>query len=243
MGMQGEREGRDGDKVYHRLRAAILRLEMRPGAAIEEASLAEDLRVSRTPVREAIIQLIADGLVVRDGRIARVAPLDFDDLPHLLDALLTASRIVHRLAAEHRSPADLAAIEAAMLAFEAQRHGGDGLRRSELNRDFHLAISAAARNRYFQAFYETTLNAQIRLARACFSGSEEDVAAPSAPDEETARHMDETARQHRQIFQAIRDGDVEAADRLAVAHEMLSRQRLQRKLFTQDPALAGLALA
>lgn len=240
--MQDDREGRDGNKVYHRMRAAILRLELRPGAPIEEAGFAEAYEVSRTPVREAIIQLVADGLVVRDGRIARVAPLDFDDVPRLLDALLTASRLVHRLAAEHRAPEDIAAIEAAMRAFEAQCDGGDGLLRSELNMAFHLRISAASRNRYIQAFYEATLSAQIRLARACFSGDDGEGQTTGAPDGETAGHLAETARQHRQIVEAIRAGDVEGADRLAVAHEMLSRQRLQSKLFTQDPALAGLLL-
>ncbi len=54
---------RDGRKVTQRLRDAILRLQYLPGQNLDETELSEKLGVSRTPVREAIIQLIADGLV------------------------------------------------------------------------------------------------------------------------------------------------------------------------------------
>ena len=111
---------RDAWKVTRELRDAILRLELRPGRSLDEAAIAEALSVSRTPVREAIIQLIADGLVVREGRSAKVAPLDFDDLPKLYDALLIASRMVHRLAAQNRTDEDLKRITDQM---ELARHG------------------------------------------------------------------------------------------------------------------------
>ena len=134
---------RDGSKVSRVLREAILRLELRPGTLLDEAELAERLNVSRTPVREAIIQLIADGLVVREGRKAKVAPLDFDDVPKLYDALLISSRLVHRLAAENRTERDLEIIAQHMHAFETCVENGNGVLRSEANMDFHIAISAA----------------------------------------------------------------------------------------------------
>ncbi|MCX8995942.1 GntR family transcriptional regulator [Rhizobiaceae bacterium BDR2-2] len=228
---------RDGSKVFSSIRDSILRLELRPGAVIDEAELATRLDVSRTPVREAIIQLISDGLVIRDGRTARIAPLDFDEVPKLYDALLVSSRMVHRLAAQNRTEKDLRKIKATMIAFEEGIKTGDGLSRSELNVDFHLAISAAAHNSYFEDFYEGVLFATIRLARACFSGDEPSEFAPAYPDEDIAAHLAETARHHRLMYETILKHDVEGSDRMAVLHENLSKARLQRKLFSTSEAL------
>jgi len=109
---------RDGTHVEKWIREAILRLKFRPGQVLDEARLSEELMVSRTPVREAIIKLIADGLVIRDGRKAKVTPLDFDEVPKLFDALLISSRMVHRLAAEFRTDANLDEINHTLLEFE-----------------------------------------------------------------------------------------------------------------------------
>ena len=222
---------RDGDKVKEALREAILRLELRPGAILDEAGLSETLGVSRTPIREAIIQLVADGLAIRDGRSARVAPLDFDDVPKLHDAMLVSSRMIHRLAAANRTLRDLERIEAAMIAFEQGIIHEDGLKRSELNVDFHLAISAAAHNPYFQCFYEHVLHANIRLARACFSAEQQGEFYAHHPDEELEAHMAATTQQHREMLAAIRERDVDASDRLAVMHQKLAHGRLERILF------------
>lgn len=236
---------RDGAKVARTLREAILRLELRPGVILDEAELAERLDVSRTPVREAIIQLIADGLVVRDGRKAKVAPLDFDDLPKLYDALLISSRLVHRLAAENRTEADLAAIARHMRAFEGYVVHGDGVLRSQANADFHKAISAASGNRYISAFYEQVLSGTIRVARACFSF---DMAGPDAatrPDCPRARalqrHLETTVQQHAEIHAAIAARDVEAADETARRHFELTKARLMKVLFEPSFGLANLS--
>lgn len=230
---------RDGSKVFVLIREAILRLELRPGAVIDEAELATSLNVSRTPIREAIIQLISEGLVIRDGRSARVAPLDFDEVPKLYDALLISSRMINRLAALYRTETDLRKIKAAMIAFEENISAGDGLSRSELNIEFHLAIAAAAHNRYFAEFYESTLLASTRLARACFSGDNPSEFEPGYPDENIAAHMEETARQHRLMYEAIAARDAEACDKLAVQHENLAKKRLERRLFSPSSVLTS----
>ncbi|MBW5434065.1 GntR family transcriptional regulator [Bradyrhizobium canariense] len=233
---------RGGSKIYNTIREAILRLEMRPGSVIDEAELANRIKVSRTPVREAIIQLIADDLVIRDGRSARVAPLDFDEVPKLYDALLVSSRMIHRLAAQNRTSEDLRNIRAAMVAFENGIESGDGLTRSELNVDFHLKISAAAHNAYFESFYEKILLATIRLARACFSSLERTEFVAAHPEEDIAAHLAETVRHHKLMYKAIQARDVEASDRLAVMHQDLSKNRLQRALFQTATALGAVAL-
>lgn len=223
---------RDGVKVAQRLRESILRLELRPGVILDEAELGTRLNVSRTPVREAIIQLIADGLVVREGRKAKVAPLDFDDIPKLYDALLISSRLVHRQAALNRTERDLEEIARAMVAFEKLCQKGDGVARSEANLDFHKALSRAADNRYISDFYEQALLGTIRLSRACFS--KRDLAGNDVSTEDLGEHLAVTMRQHREIHAAIVARDPEAADRTAIDHYRLTKKRVIEVMFDQS---------
>lgn len=222
---------RDGEKVAKLLRDSILRLELRPGVILDETELATRLSVSRTPVREAIIQLIADGLVVREGRKAKVAPLDFDDVPKLYDALLISSRLVHRQAALKRTDANLKSIVHEMRRFETACETGDGVERSEANTAFHRAISAAADNRYITDFYEQALLGTIRLTRACFSKRE--LSGRPAETTDLSAHLQETVRQHRRIHDAIAARDVEAADATAIEHYRLTKKRVIAVLFDQ----------
>lgn len=230
---------RDGPKFARMLRDSILRMELRPGAILDEAELATQFDVSRTPIREAIIQLIADGLVVREGRKAKVAPLDFDEVPKLYDALLISSRLVHRLAAENWSEPDLRKMEQHLLAFEASVEDGNGVLRSQANQDFHKAISKAAGNRYISEFYEQALVGTIRMARACFTGAHE--FGDGEGNEELRRHLATTVDQHRQIYEAIAARDVALSDDLAVEHYRLTKQRIMKLLFERSPSLANIA--
>lgn len=228
---------RDGKKVAHQIRDSILRLELRPGQGLDEAELSEALGVSRTPVREAIIQLIADGLVIREGRKAKVAPLDFDDVPKLFDALLISSRMIHRLAAKNRTMDDLQTIRHNLERFEQLIQAGNGVERSEANLVFHQCISAAADNRYFSMFYEQALIGTIRLARACFSKSR--VSANATERDTLVAHLTETTRQHRLIYAAIKNQNVEEADQLAIQHYDLTRYRLEKVLFESSSVFSG----
>lgn len=229
---------RDGVKVAKLLRNSILRLELRPGVILDEAELGARLNVSRTPVREAIIQLIADGLVVREGRKAKVAPLDFDDVPKLYDALLISSRLVHRQAALNRTESNLRDITREMERFEALTATGNGVERSEVNVAFHKAISASADNRYISDFYEQALFGTIRLSRACFSKRE--LAGREAGTTNLSEHLNETVRQHRRIYEAIEAQDMEAAEATAIEHYQLTKKRVTEVLFSQTEALTEL---
>ena len=186
---------------------------------------------------------MSDGLVQRHGRKAIVATMDFDEVPKLYDALLVSSRLIHRLAAEHRTEADLDAIQDTLLAFENSTDISNGVERSEANLQFHLAISRAAHNRYFSAFYDNALLGTIRLARACFAQVSSMEYLNPTTKEELAAHLAETERQHRALLEAIRAGDVEAADDLAVDHYVLTRNRVKKVLFRIDPAVENIGLS
>lgn len=230
---------RDGSKVTQILRDSILKLELRPGVILDEVEVATRLNVSRTPVREAIIQLVADGLVVRQGRKAKVAPLDFDDVPKLYDALMISSRLVHRLAAENRTKRNLKEIAKYKKVFEDSIANGNGVVRSEANHSFHKAISEASANKYISAFYENALVGTIRLSRACFADTYE--FGHGEADSVLKDHLAETVRQHAEIYKAIEAHDVLAADKLAVDHYRLTKNRVIAVLFGQSQALSDVA--
>ncbi len=236
---------RDGIKVLNVLRERILRLEMGPGTVIDENALASGLSVSRTPVREAIIQLISEGLAIRDGRFARVAPLNFDEIPRLYEALLISSRMINRLAAENRTEEDVKRIRARHQEFDKLMYGGNDMYRQESNVSFHMAIAQAAHNSYFFEFYQKTLTASSRLARACFSGAGKNVGnngpITRASDADLFAHLTETSRQHALMVKSIERRDIEAADELAVAHHDLACSRIRHLLFAMPPS-ANLSL-
>ena len=120
--MSGQRyaKGTGAGFVYDELRREILRLRLAPGAALDEAGLVARFGLSRTPVREALIRLAADGLVTMlPNRRAQVSPLDLGNFPRFVEALNLLQRAIMRLAALRRSDNDLAAITTVRDVFEA----------------------------------------------------------------------------------------------------------------------------
>jgi DNA-binding FadR family transcriptional regulator len=97
--------------VYDELRRDILELRMEPGTLLDETELAARFKLSRSPVREALIRLSAEGLVqTLRNRSSIVAPFDIVAIPSYLDALELFYRLTTRLAAKNRSAAQLAEI-------------------------------------------------------------------------------------------------------------------------------------
>lgn len=99
----GRPKGTGAQRVYEAVRESILNLAMRPGADLDENSLVRKFGVARTPVREALIYLASEGLVVlRSNRGARVASLDMNEVPELLEGLELCMHITTRWAAVRR---------------------------------------------------------------------------------------------------------------------------------------------
>src|SRR4051812_49482729 len=85
MAIEGAASRRDNvEQVYRRVREAILEGEIAPGATMSQVALADDLGISRTPLREALRMLQTEGLVDAErNRRVRVAPLSPADLEEL----------------------------------------------------------------------------------------------------------------------------------------------------------------
>ena len=163
--------------------------------------------MSRSPIREALIRLAGEDLVVTgSNRSTNVAPIDVLNFPKYVDALDLAQRMNTRLAAELRTEADLKRIAARQAEFVEAVRTGNHLLMSEANKEFHMAIAAAGRNPDMAAFYERLLNQGRRILHLHFDYIERGNDGYLLTDE------------HNEMLKAIEARDVERADALAHAH-------------------------
>ena len=192
--------------AYDTLRDEILDLTLPPGSGIDEVALSQRLDLSRTPIREALVRLAAEGLVTTlPNRATVVAPIDLLNLHTFFDALTLMYRVTTRLAAAHRSADDLAAIRARQDDFARAVEARDALAMIAANREFHASIAAAARNPYYEGLALRLLDEGRRILRLYYAHFDD-------------RLPPEYAREHEAIIGAIAARDVERADRLARAH-------------------------
>jgi len=221
--------------VYDTLRNEILALTLPPGQLLDETTLAERFDMSRSPVREALIRLAGEDLVVTlSNRSTIVAPIDVASFPKYVEALDIAQRMNTRLAAALRTEADLKVIAKRQKEFEAAVKTANHLAMSEANKRFHMAIADAGKNPFLASFYERLLAQGQRMLHLHFEYLERTHEGYLLTDE------------HDLMLQAIRDKDVERADELAHAHTRQFQDNFinfMRENYTTDVSLIPLSAA
>jgi DNA-binding GntR family transcriptional regulator len=139
------------EEVAELLRQRIFSRELEPGSWIDELKLADEYGISRTPLREALKVLAAEGLVTmkvrRGAYVTEVSDKDLADVYHLLSLLESdAAGVV----AERASDAELAELEALQAELEAAAAPGKVNRQDffAINERFHMRLLAIADNRW-----------------------------------------------------------------------------------------------
>lgn len=217
-------KGSGGRKVYEAIRRRILSLELAPGQDLEEAELVRAFGFSRTPVREALIRLASEHLVVLlPNRGARVAPMSLDSVREFFEALSLAQRAVSRWAAARGAARGLASVERHAAAFEAAAAARDVDRMAESNRDMHAAVAHCAGNRYLARTYLELLDEGMRLSHLSVGFD-----PPTTHDQ--GQHLDGIVADHRALIAALAAGDSDRAERLAAEHVDRFRDRITRYL-------------
>jgi DNA-binding GntR family transcriptional regulator len=192
------------------LRERLLSGSLAPGTRVNEVTLAQELGISRGPLREAVRQLVSEGLLVHTpNRGATVFQADADDVQALFELRTALETAASRLAADRRTDQDVAALQAACTrARETIRESRRFVHRLDL--DFHRTLTATASSpRIAEELWR--VQQQIILLRSTIE----------VPAEHTAASLED----HEQIADAIAAGAAERAAELMRVH--LERVRVQ----------------
>lgn len=147
------------------IRGLILEGELRPGEKVPEKALTVRFGVSRTPVREALKVLAAEGYVrLVPNRGALVAEPTLAELEEVFPVIAALEGAAGELAAERASEGEIVAIRRLHDAMHAAYRAGDRPRYFEMNQQIHAAILAAARNPTLRQQHQTVAN-RVRWAR------------------------------------------------------------------------------
>ena len=210
-----------GETTYERLCEEIRSGKLPPGSRLRETEIAERLAVSRTPVREAIRRLEADGLVdhlPRSGAVVR--KLEYPELMELYEMRTVLEGTAARLAARAASPVELEELVA--INDEMRAAAGRPEVVIGLNRQFHKLLLDAARNRFLLRAMATVENTLLILGSSSMA----------KPDR--AR---EAVDEHREVLDARRARDgagAEAAMRRHMERAQFARLRILRRANAED---------
>ena len=214
-----------GNAAYVRLLAELREGRLNPGDRLRETELAERLGVSRTPVREAIRQLEADGIVTHVPRQgATIRTLDYAEVMELYEMRAVLEGTAARLAA--RAASDIEIEE--LIDMNRQRAvAGNGPEAFVLNRQFHAALLDAAKNRFLAKSIHTLQKALMILGPTTLT----------EPD-----RAEKAVEEHFGVLDAIkvRDGSLaEAAMRAHIEAAQRVRVRALRALPDRAPGFDG----
>jgi DNA-binding GntR family transcriptional regulator len=198
------RDGHQVATVYERLRNAILSGEIAPGAAASQVALANQLGVSRTPLREALRLLEREGLVLSEpNRRARIAEFSIADVEELYLTRVSLEAVAARVTVPKLRADDFADIEGFMAQMDYFARVGEWQRAESPHLAFHTRLVAGVGTRVTTQLVELAEHA----ARYRFSWGQVD------PGNWKTRRAE-----HRSIIDAAAAGDPELAAAHLVAH-------------------------
>jgi DNA-binding GntR family transcriptional regulator len=204
------------EKAYHAIRDLIVSLELRPESVIDERELIERLGIGRTPVREALRRLAHERLVeVYPRRGMFVTGVDVRDLARISEVRQALEPEAARLAAERRTDADRAELDALLAELDAG--GGDDRELMALDERIHRAVYRSAHNDLLEATLEQYYMLALRIWALALDRQHE---------------LQDAVQEHRTLLEAIRDGDSERAAETMRAHVRNFEQAMHRVLLT-----------
>ena len=215
---------RASDRAYRALREEILDGELPSGSVLGEVELAARLGVSRTPVREALSRLMADGLVTGgSGRGLEVAEFSTEHIAELYELREALEEHAAKIAAQKRDPAVFAALK------ERFEHAGELLERGvtgihqyyDVIADFDDAIDATIDNVYLVNALRNVRTHSARVRRL----------AASDPG-----RLRQAASEHLLICEAIIAGDSALARHATSVHLHLSLKNVLSKIAAHEAA-------
>lgn len=218
--LQDSGAGTTADAAYSALRQSILQGDLAPGERLRSDALANDLKVSRTPVREALRKLEAEGLVQRSGSGLIVREFSEHDLTELFYVREALEGMAARLAAENATPGEIGEIRELLDDMETLGQRGDLVALRPLTAEYHRLVGRAAHNGRLLQSLENLLGHVRQMQTSTLLNIQGRAA--------------EALKEHRDLLQAIEARDSERAEKVAREHRRktleLRRQLLRARL-------------
>ncbi|MGL6343864.1 MAG: GntR family transcriptional regulator [Waterburya sp.] len=206
-------------QVYQALRQIILNGDLASGERIVETKLAEQLQVSRTPVREAIGQLQREKLIVSNPTGGfKVATLSIQDAIQLYDCRIALEKLSATGACQLATDKQLEQLEKYVLAAEStqsESNKSDSFKRLEIDYQFHHLIAKSSGNQWLLTLLEQVFD-KMALLRV-----------------QTTKHNPQVLEirlEHRQIYDAIASRNTDVAQKTIQDHLTASKNRVVREL-------------
>jgi DNA-binding GntR family transcriptional regulator len=193
-------------EAYRRIKEKIITLELAPASLLDETGLSEALGIGRTPIREALLRLQQDNLIIilpRRGTI--VADLNSRDLQKFFEIRLKLEPFGVRLAAERAKAADIARLEEWSERAAALIRTGDQHALLTIDHEGHKTLAEASHNEFLESMIERVLT-PIRRLSYWFAA------------QQRLENLPEKVDQLRQIVVAIKARDADRAEQLIYDH-------------------------
>ena len=206
------------EQLTERLRELIVHNELAPGERIDEKQLCERFGISRTPLREALKVLAAEGLIeLIPNRSPRVAPITRENVGELFDVMAWLERYAGELAAAHVEEKDVQRLRKHLGQMERLHDRKDRFEYFRMNGQFHRSLVELSGNSVLVGTY-ATLASQIQRARYVAIHSQS--------------HWDRGIKEHRDILEALEARDGERLGQLLMEHSRETGRRVQALLST-----------
>lgn len=191
-------------KVYRVLKTEIIKGSLKPGTKLLEGKIAEQMEVSRTPIREALRELAAEGFVkISPNQGVVVSNASIEDVQEVLQIRGVLEGLAARLAAKIMNKEEIKELENYLKQMEYYTNKDDALAFSEMDAEFHeLILGICGNNRLIQI--RKNLSDQAHRYR---------IRSLSIPG-----RLKYSLKEHREIVEALKRKDVEQADRLSQKH-------------------------
>ncbi len=201
------------DIVFETLREAILEGKLVPGERVMEVQLAEQLGVSRTPVREAIRKLELEGLLIMVPRKgAYVADVSLDDIIDVLEIRASLEGLAASLGAERRTSSDIEKLEKKIAELSRCVMEKDTEGMIENDAQFHNILLDTSKNKKLASIVEG-LKDQVQRFRVIYFNEYEEVGF-------------KLIEEHKEILKCIKEGNKEDAMKSAETHIYNIRKQL-----------------
>ena len=206
------------DSALDDLKARILKMELRPGDALEEAPLCTAYGLSRTPMREVFQKLAAAGFItLSPGRGAEVSQIELARLRQFFASAPLLHALIARQAVEGCDESALYQLRAAQASVRKARVARNAAAMALADYGFHVALCQIADNPYLGPSLERLLIDQTRMSHRFYAGA----------NAEDSRRFERAMDEHDRIIDACARGDAARAVSVAMAHWESLREQIE----------------